>query len=119
MCGDCTTREFELKLDTESTPEQAVDTLVIGLVEEGRLENTMGKPAGGVDGRYLYLYQYVLGIPEQGDFYMVAEVFEDSIGVQNRTGTVYAVNVYTQECFKATRGALDDYILEPIHKEQE
>lgn len=119
VCGDCTTREFELKLDTESTPEQAVDTLVMGLVETGRLENTMGKPTGGVDGRYLYLYQYVLALPEQGDFYMVAEVFEDSIGVQNRTGTVYAVNVYTLECFKVIRGALDDYILEPIHKEQE
>lgn len=114
LCGECTTREFELKLDTEYTPEQAVAELVTGLVETGRLKDVSGVPSGDLSGRYLYQYQYVLAIPEQGDFYLVAEVFEDSAGVQSRTGTIYGVDVYSLACYKLTKGALDEYILEAV-----
>lgn len=115
ICGACTTREFELTLDTESTPEQAVAELVTGLVKTGRLADVSGTPASGeLSGRYLYQYQYVLAIPEQGDFYLVAEVFEDSAGVQTRTGTVYGVEVYSLACYKLTKGALDEYIAEAV-----
>ena len=52
-------------------------------------------------------------IPGEGDFYVISEVFEDSAGMQTKTGTVFAVNIYTGEYYKLSRGALDNYILEP------
>lgn len=112
VSGDCTTREFELVLQTDFSVEQAVERLVETMLQTGKIKDYAGTPSGDLSGRYLYQYQYVLAIPEQGDFYIIAEVYEDSAGVQNRTGTTYAVNVYSLECFKLTRGALDDYILE-------
>ena len=99
-------------LQTDFSVEQAVERLVETLLQTGKIKDYAGTPSGDLSGRYLYQYQYVLAIPEQGDFYIVAEVYEDSAGVQSRTGTTYAVNVYSLECFKLTRGALDDYILE-------
>lgn len=114
LCGECTTREFEFRLDTEYTPEQAVAELVTRLVETGRLKNVSGVPSGDLGGRYLYQYQYVLAIPEQGNFYLVAEVFEDSAGVQSRTGTIYGVDVYSLACYKLTKGALDEYTTEAV-----
>lgn len=41
-----------------------------------------------LNGRYLYTFQYALSIPDEGDFYVIAEVFEDSAGMQTKTGTV-------------------------------
>ena len=112
VSGDCTTREFELTLATEFTVEQAVGELVDELLRIGKIKDAGGTPAGEIPGRYLYQYLYVLAIEEQGDFFIVAEVYEDSAGVLNRTGTTYAVNAYSLECYKVTRGALDNYILE-------
>lgn len=112
VAGDCTTREFELTLASEFTVVQAVDRLVENLFAAGKIKDKAGTPAGDMAGRYLYHYQYVLAIQGQGDFYIVAEVYEDSAGVQNRTGTTYAINVYSLECYKLTRGAWDDDILE-------
>ena len=66
-----------------------------------------------LNGRYLYTFQYALSIPDEGDFYVIAEVFEDSAGMQTKTGTVFAVDIYTGEYYKLSRGALDNYILEP------
>ncbi|MGN1204335.1 MAG: hypothetical protein ACI4SA_04675, partial [Lachnospiraceae bacterium] len=65
------------------------------------------------NGRYLYMFQYALAVPEEGDFYVIAEIFEDSAQIQSRTGSVFAINIYTNEYFKMSRGALDNYILEP------
>lgn len=112
VAGDCTTRQFELTLATEFTPELAVTKLVETMVAIGRIQDDAGTVTGEISGRYLYMFQYALAIPDAGDFYVISEVYEDLAGIQNKTGTTYAVNVYTQECYKLSRGALDDYILE-------
>ena len=64
----------------------------------------------------MYAFQYALAIPSQGDFYVIYEIYEDSAGVQNRTGTNYAVNAYTQEYFTLSRDALGGYVLEALEE---
>lgn len=112
VAGDCTTRQFELKLATDFTAAMAVKRLVDVMVEIGRVQDEAGTVTGEMNGRYLYMFQYVLAIPDAGDFYVISEVYEDLAGVQSKTGTTYAVNVYTQEYYRLSKGALDDYILE-------
>lgn len=114
VASDYTTREYELILQTEFTEAQAVDALVELLVKTGRITDTYGRLPNEQPGRYLYMFRYTLSIPEQGHFYIVSEVYEDTAGMQARTGTVYAVNIYTGDCFKLSRGVSDDYILEPL-----
>ena len=114
VASDYTAREYELVLQTDLTEAQAVDTLVELLVENGRITDNYGRLPNEQPGRYLYMFRYTLSISEQGDFYIVSEVYEDTAGIQERTGTVYAVNIYTGECFKLSRGASDEYILDPL-----
>ena len=45
--------------------------------------------------------------------------YEDSAGVQNRTGTTYAANVYTQQYFVLSRDALGGYVLEALEEAPE
>ncbi|MGN1147151.1 MAG: chitobiase/beta-hexosaminidase C-terminal domain-containing protein, partial [Lachnospiraceae bacterium] len=112
VAGAVTTRHFDLKLATDFTADMAVSRLVEVMVENGRITDVSGTIAGDLNGRYLYNFQYALAIPNEGDFYVISEVYEDSAGVQNKTGTTYAVNAYTQEYYKLSRDALDGYILE-------
>ena len=112
--SESTVREYELTLQTSLTPEDARNGLLNILSESGKVvENDGSIKAEDLNGRYLYIYQYALSIPDEGDFYVIAEIFEDSAGIQSKTGTVYAVNIYTNEYFKMSRGALDEFILEP------
>lgn len=110
--GDCTTRQFELALDTDFTPDMALEVLLGAMIERGRIEDWTGTVTGELSGKYRYEFQYALSIPEAGDFYVFSEMYEDTAGVQSRTGTTYVVNAYTREYFKLSTGALDDYILE-------
>lgn len=114
VAGECTTRQFELELKTEFTTDIAVNGLIEKMVEAGKLTDASGTIAGELSGRYLYAFQYAAAIEAQGDFYVIAEIYEDTAGVQNRTGTVYAVNIYTQEYYKLSKDALDAYVLEAI-----
>lgn len=114
VAGDFTVREFELKLKTDFTAEMAVYRLLGIMMENGKIMDYYGNSANELNGRYLYNFQYVLEIPEQGNFYIIDEVFEDLSGVQSKTGTTYAVNVNTQEYYKLSVDSLDHYVLEPV-----
>lgn len=111
--SECSIMHYNLVLNTEITPELAINGLVAGLVETGKLRDEYGTPESGEEGRYLYVYQAAVTI-EGNDYYLVNEIYEDAASMQNKTGIVYAVNVYNGNCFKVLRGALDEYILEPF-----
>ncbi len=112
VSGDCTTRQFELELDTDFTPDMAVSNLVEVMLEIGKIQDYDGTVNNELNGRYLYYFQFALAIPEAGDFYVISEIYEDSTDVQNKTGTTYAVNVYTQEYYRLLKDASDEYVLE-------
>ncbi len=113
ISSEPTVVEYNLTLTTEFTPEAAISQLLNVLVEKGKLRDTFGTPEE-IEGRYLYQYQSVIDIPEAGHFYVIAETYEDLSGVQSKSGTIYAVNIYDGTCYKLSRGALDEYILEPF-----
>lgn len=111
--SECSIMHYNLVLNTELTPELAINGLVSGLVETGKLRDEYGTPESGEEGRYLYVYQAAVSI-EGNDYYLVNEIYEDAANMQNKTGIVYAVNLYNGSCYKVLRGALDEYILEPF-----
>lgn len=119
VAGECTTRQFDLQLQTDFTEDMALARLMEIMIASGKVLDGTGAPAGSLSGRYLYTFQYALSIPSQGDFYVIYEIYEDSAGVQNRTGTNYAVNVYTQEYFTLSRDALGGYVLEALEETPE
>lgn len=119
VAGECTTRQFDLQLKTDFTVDMALARLMEIMVANGKILDEAGTPAGSLSGRYLYTFQYALAIPSQGDFYVIYEIYEDSAGVQNRTGTNYAANVYTQEYFTLSRDALGGYVLEALEETPE
>lgn len=112
--GDCTTRQYELTLNTEFTVEMAVNGLIEYMIAAGKIWDAAGTTTGDLNGRYLYEFQYALSIPMQGDYYIISEVYEDSSGVVNKTGTTYAANVYAPEYYKLSVGESDEYILEAL-----
>lgn len=92
-------RVFELTLQTDFKPEQAVAKIVEHAVATGKIMDTSGR-FDDTDAIYHYQYLYVTNINEIGDFYVIAEVLEDAQGVSSRTGNYYAVNVYTGYYYK-------------------
>lgn len=99
IVGSVAKGDYQLTLNTEFTPEQAVETVVSYAIEEGRIFDASGWT--GLDGtKYHYQYQYVTNIEGKDDFYVVSEVLEDADGVLTKTGTHFAVNAYTGELFK-------------------
>ncbi len=119
VAGECTTRQFELLIETDFTVDMALAGLTEIMVANGKILDVQGTPAGSISGRYLYAFQYALTIAKQGDFYIISEIYEDSAGVQNRTGTTYAANVYTQQYFVLSRDALGGYVLEALEEAPE
>ncbi|MGN0430751.1 MAG: chitobiase/beta-hexosaminidase C-terminal domain-containing protein [Lachnospiraceae bacterium] len=111
VAGACTTRQYELVLQTDFTVDMAVEKLMALMIESGKIQDGTGTPVG-LTGRYLYVFQYAREISGQGDFYVISEIYEDTAGVQNKTGSHYAVNIYTQECFKLSKDASGSYVIE-------
>lgn len=112
--SDCTMREFELELQTDVTTDMAIVTLRSALIATGRIMDHAGNLSGGLEGKYLYQFQYAVFIPNEGEFYVIDEIYEDTAGVQTKTGTTYAVDAFTQEYFKLSRNAYGDFMLSPL-----
>lgn len=111
VAGDCTTRQYELVLPTDFTVDMAIQKLVALMVETGKIQDATGTPVG-LTGKYLYAFRYATEITGQGEFYIISEVYEDAAGVQSYTGVHYAVDIYTQECFKVSKDASGKLVTE-------
>ncbi|MCH5269810.1 MAG: chitobiase/beta-hexosaminidase C-terminal domain-containing protein [Lachnospiraceae bacterium] len=115
VCGSCTTRQYELVLPTDFTVDMALQGIKEELVLSGKLLDTEGTIAGNLPGRYIYAFQSAQTLAGMGDFYILTELYEDSAGVQNRTGTIYAVDIYTQTYYKLIGEPFKNPILELIN----
>ena len=99
-CGKVAVRRYHLVLDTDLTPEAAGDIVVGKMIEQGKIFDAEGFFEEGAAARYFYQYQYVTNVEGDADYYVFAEIYQDALGVQERTGSFYAVNIYTGECYK-------------------
>lgn len=99
VAGEITAREYDLTLQTEYTVNNACEDLVNAMLERGKIYDAWGN-SYEVEGKYKYIFQYALSVPDQGDYYVIAEVYEDTAGIQTKTGTNYAVNVYSGVMYK-------------------
>lgn len=88
-----------LKLDTDFTPEMAVQELIEALVASGKLLDEEGRNATSAE-RYQFLYQEVRQLGDAGSFYLIVEELLNDEGQRTRTGTTYAVDIYTKEKFR-------------------
>lgn len=111
IAGDVTIREYDLQLKTEITVTDASNAIVDAMLEKGKIYDRQGNNYE-LAGKYKYLFQYAVMIPEKGDYYIIAEMYEDTAGIQNKTGTNYAVNVYTKEMYKLLMDEQGNYLLE-------
>lgn len=103
-------RRFVLELDTDVTPETAVDTVRNNALDTGKITDSSGH-FDDTEAHYQYQYLCVVNFSEIGDssidstdrsgiYYLVAEVLVDAQGFAGRTGNYYAINAYQGSCFK-------------------
>lgn len=109
--SDVVTKNFKLELTTDMTPESAVYKVMEALVVRGKIYDFNGNSAE-TDSKYQYLFQYAVTIENAGDFYVIAEVIEDGAGNRDRTGSNYAVDIYTGDCYKLYLDEESGYRLE-------
>ncbi len=92
-------RSYNLVMNTEFTPEEAVQEIVDYAIQSGKILEASGSfdESGAA---YLYQYQYVTNINKIDDFYVIAEIYRGVDGTVTRTGNLFAVNAYTRELWK-------------------
>ena len=92
-------RSYNLVMNTEFTPEEAVQKIVEYALISGKIQDESGSfdESGAA---YLYQYQYVTNINKIDDFYVIAEIYRGADGTVTRTGNLFAVNAYTRELWK-------------------
>ncbi len=92
-------KNYNLAMNTDFTPEDAVAKVVNYAMESGKIEEESGhfNESGAA---YLYQYQYVTNIDKVDDFYVIAEIYRGEDGTVTKTGNLFAVNAYTRELYK-------------------
>ncbi len=92
-------RTFILELDTEFTPEQALDAVRENALNSGKILDYSGH-FDDTEACYQYQYLYVIRIDGASDYYVVAEMLADTQGISARTGNYFAVDIYNGSCYK-------------------
>ena len=92
-------KSYNLVMNTQFTPEEAVQKVVDYEVQSGKILEASGS-FDDSQAAYLYQYQYVTNINKIDDFYIIAEIYRGEDGTLTRTGNLFAVNAYTQELYK-------------------
>lgn len=99
MVSEVEERVYNLVLDTDITPDQAVDIVLKYCIAIDRIFDEAGYFDENGD-RYLYEYQYVVNINGVDDFYVVMEILQDADKNLTGTGIYYAVNAYTGKIYR-------------------
>ncbi len=113
VVGNVATKNYNLILKTKLTPEKAVDAVIQYAVRVDKIYDE----AGYIDEsgtRYVYEYQYVANIKEVDDFYVYAEMYQDIEGNISKTGSYFAVSVYSGKLYKLYIDENNNYTLEEI-----
>lgn len=99
VTGDVTERTYNLVMNTDFTPQQAVDSIMQYAMNNGKVYDWDGHFDESGD-RYQYEYQYVTNINAIDDFYVISEIYCGADGSLTKTGNNFAVNAYTGAIFK-------------------
>lgn len=94
VSSEIVSRSFDFTLQTDMTPEKAVDNVVLALYNREVLTDLQGHSIG-VAGKYVFQFDTIVEIPDLGYYYILNEYVEDELGNQAKTGHLYAVEVYT------------------------
>ena len=93
IASEVVTREYNLVLKNAISVTDAESILTQGMLEAGKIYDLSGL-SYEIWGKYLYRYQYVSREDAVGDVFVLAEICEDTEGIQTRTGALYAVGAY-------------------------
>lgn len=113
ICGEVTSRNYELSLNADISVEDATSLVIQKMIEIGKISDAQGSTWDGL-GRYLYKFQHVIQIGDYGNYYFIAEIFEDTSGLSNKSGVMYAVNINTGEVSRVSGDENGEYILTEI-----
>lgn len=117
VTGDVTERTYRLTMNTDFTPQQAVESLMRYAMSIGRVYDEDGHFNDSGD-RYQYEYQYVTNINMVDDFYVISEIYCGADGSLAKTGNNYAVNAYTGTMFRLLQDRYERLSLTEIKIEQ-
>lgn len=108
-------RAFNLVMNTDFTPEQAVEEVIQYSKYTGKIYDDIGHfdDSGAA---YKYEYQYVTNINGVDDFYVISEIFRTADMALTKTGNHFAVNAYTKEIYKLQIDDNNNYTLVEIEK---
>jgi len=115
VTGTVVERTYNLVLNTDFTPEQAVASVVQYSMDTGKIQDENGyfDDSGA---SYCYEYQYVTNINYVDDFYVIAEIIRGADGSLTKTGNHFAVNVYTRELYKLQQDSHNRWSLIEVEK---
>lgn len=114
VTGKIAERRFRFEMETDYQPAAAVEDILQYYLDTGKIVDNQGHLAADSEDRYLFYFQYVSNINEVADFYVISVVYQSVDGAMTRTGTDYAVNVYTKEQYKLEKDHLGRYKLTPL-----
>lgn len=102
VTGTVAERSYRLVMNTDFTPEEAVQTVIQYSLSTGKINDESGHFDSTGD-TYQYTYLYVTNIRKVDDFYVIVESYRTEDGKLTRTGNNFAVNAYTGKLFKLER----------------
>lgn len=115
VTGDVTERTYQLVMNTDFTPQQAVDTTMQYAMSIGKVYDADGHFDESGD-RYQYEYQYVTNINMIDDFYVISEIYCGADGSLTKTGNNFAVNAYTGAIFKLQQDRYERFSLTELEQ---
>lgn len=118
VTGTIAERNYRLVLNTDFTPEEAVNSVIEYSLSIEKIFDWEGHFDESGDS-YQYEYQYVRSINQAGDFYVIVEYYRTAEGSVTRTGNNFAVNVYTGQRCKLLRDDRGRLNLEEIDKKED
>lgn len=116
VTGEVVERAYELTLMTEYTPEQAVSAIIQYSMMSGKIQDEEGHfdDSGAM---YRYEYQYVTDIDGE-HYYIIAELLSKD-GSLTRTGTSYAVGIYSGTRYRIERLSQTQIVLVDIEEKED
>ena len=111
VAGEVVSREYHLTLDTQVSVRDAEAIITQGMLDIGKIYDLSGL-SYEIIGKYLYRFQYVTNEAGVGDVYIIAEFYEDTEGIQARTGALDGVGVYDGKRYRISLGEKNQYVFE-------
>lgn len=109
VASEITIRNYSLSIRNAVSIEEAQKNVVDGMIATGKIYDADGHSME-INGRYLYLYQYATNVENVGDFYIIAEIYEDTEGIRTRTCALYAVGLYDGKRYRLSLDENNDYV---------